>query len=189
MTQSKQIRCNNCMGLFNESDLKRMKDGLGELDACPKCETDNYLMDFPKGGTMAKHTHNYVTQKSGIKTCVCGRFQHKEGGEVIVEQRAKHTATPWELNQTCFKVKSDPMFWKQGIKHGGIQTAVATGIGQDEAQANAAFIVRAVNSHESLVNALVSMRTAFGDVREHDTEFKKSAYKVCLEALKRAGEA
>lgn len=51
------------------------------------------------------------------------------------------------------------------------------------------YLEKCVNSHEALVNALVSMRTAFGDHREHDSQFKKDSYKACLKALKLAEEA
>lgn len=34
-----------------------------------------------------KHTHEFVAQKSGVKTCRCGAFRHKEGVEPIIEIR------------------------------------------------------------------------------------------------------
>lgn len=43
----KKIRCNNCMSLLHEHDLVHMQDTSGDLmDACPKCKTDEYLMDL-----------------------------------------------------------------------------------------------------------------------------------------------
>lgn len=94
--------------------------------------------------TKAKHIHEYTTQKSGIKTCTCGRFQHKEGGEVIVEQRARHTATPWQNVGYEIYDKNRNVILDCGLREH---------LTNKEAGANAEFIVRAVNSHDALVEA------------------------------------
>ncbi len=39
-------RCNNCMNVFEEEELELIKDGDGFFPACPKCKTDEYLMDL-----------------------------------------------------------------------------------------------------------------------------------------------
>lgn len=41
------IRCSNCGEEFeDEGDLMFMEDELGEFLGCPRCETDEYLMDL-----------------------------------------------------------------------------------------------------------------------------------------------
>ena len=37
------IRCNNCYWVGQEDDLKQLED---EINGCPNCETDGYLMDI-----------------------------------------------------------------------------------------------------------------------------------------------
>lgn len=45
--KSEKIRCNNCMSLLNENDLIRIQDSKGDfMYACPRCKTDEYLMDI-----------------------------------------------------------------------------------------------------------------------------------------------
>jgi hypothetical protein len=42
----KDVRCNNCMGEFNEDQLELMPDGPdSHFKACPVCHTDSFLMD------------------------------------------------------------------------------------------------------------------------------------------------
>lgn len=36
------IRCNNCMTCYTEEQLEPLED----MRACPKCKTDEYLMDL-----------------------------------------------------------------------------------------------------------------------------------------------
>lgn len=40
------IRCNMCDWIGTEEDLIRLTDEEDTLDGCPKCKTDNYLMDL-----------------------------------------------------------------------------------------------------------------------------------------------
>jgi hypothetical protein len=63
-------------------------------------------------------------------------------------QATKHTPTPW-------KVMRRDSGWD--IKAGSREVAVVFSRGDDVQQANAAHIVRCVNSHEALVQALVEL--------------------------------
>lgn len=124
-----------------------------------------------------KHIHEYTTQKSGIKTCPCGRFQHKEGGEAIVEQRqSKHTPTPWKISKYQDSLRTR-------IDGKANDYKVADTVYPDDAS----FIVRACNSYEALVNALST-------IRKHAHEATPLLYEACFglivltadEALKQA---
>ena len=68
--------------------------------------------------------------------------------------KVTHTPTPYEQLKTCTMVKADPIFWQTGIKKGGIRIATVSGVGEENARANAEFIVRSCNSHDELVEAL-----------------------------------
>jgi len=63
--------------------------------------------------------------------------------------KPKHTPLPWEVN-----TDTPPFFLKfrHATKH--IGTARNDALSNDEAQANAEFIVRACNNHYKLLNAL-----------------------------------
>jgi hypothetical protein len=68
---------------------------------------------------------------------------------------AKHTPTPWLIEGGCVyapNLEGTNRF--SLIVHGGWQTAGVYRTDADELQANAAFIVRACNSHDALVEAL-----------------------------------
>lgn len=118
--------------------------------------------------TKAKHIHEYTTQKSGIKTCTCGRFQHKEGGKVIVEQRVKHIATPLEV------INGGDGFHIVDINLKDVDIY--------NKKANAEFIVRAVNSHDALVEAC---KRGLGFAKQEDYTPLIALFE---EALKQAGE-
>ncbi len=105
---------------------------------------------------MKTHNHKYVVGKSGnVQTCSCGKFEWTEKqlreNQPIIEQtqnESKHTPTPWHV----------------GIKQAGIivydekgwaicDCKVFHGEESGEPKENAAFIVKAVNSHEALLRA------------------------------------
>lgn len=45
--QVPQVRCNNCMSVFDsDDDLELLPDGKEWFKGCPKCKTDGYLMDL-----------------------------------------------------------------------------------------------------------------------------------------------
>lgn len=57
------------------------------------------------------------------------------------------------------------------------------------AKAMAAFIVRAVNSHEALVKALEFIRDGYDNQDVNHVDFRVKAYQVALDALASAREA
>lgn len=83
---------------------------------------------------------------------------------------AKHTKGPWEVTQPCFEVKSDPLFWQQGVKSGGKRVAVASGVGQEEAQANAALIAAAPELLEACKQAQEHFKLAGDPIQNYYAE-------------------
>lgn len=104
--------------------------------------------------------------------------------------KPQHTAIPWEPTGNGEPVKNikDPIFYKLGIKHGGIRVAEAHGIGEEEAKANAAFIVKAVNSHDELVEALKSVLDTIESYNQVKNVFNLNSaqWKKAKQALKNA---
>ena len=101
----------------------------------------------------------------------------------------KHTPTPWELTTTCFQVKSDPMFFRQGILSNGIRVAEASGIGAEGAHDNAAFIVQAVNSFEAFVKACKALEQFEITPDKDVVTISYKAIELARKALTLAGEA
>ncbi len=66
----------------------------------------------------------------------------------------KHTSTPWACKGEALKDFKDPLFWHCDIIKGGIRIARVTGRGKEEAEANAIFILRAVNYHDEAKETL-----------------------------------
>lgn len=120
-----------------------------------------------------KHMHEYIEQKSGIKVCACGRFKHKEGGVVIVEQRVKHTPGPWralEFGETI-SIDQTPNGEKNSLCVSGVafinpRGNSNAGIPSAQDRANARFIVRACNSHEELLEACKLALLILGDTEK-----------------------
>lgn len=91
--------------------------------------------------------------------------------------KIEHTPTPWKFAGEVQRVDGDDLWCGQiapvsGPKYRGeiarIQSADQIGgISRDEASANAAFIVTAVNSHADLVKALEELQAA------------ETAYRMC----------
>ncbi len=103
-----------------------------------------------------------------------------------------HSPLPWRTSSASTHVEGDP-FWSTRVSasHGGIS---ATGVAESEpgARANAAFIVRACNSHDELVAALEEARAAITAVNRGagETVFNPAATQLVDAALKLArGEA
>lgn len=81
-----------------------------------------------------------------------------------LRDKPQHTPTPWEIcgDRKPIKNIKDPIFFKLGIRKGGRRIAEAHGIGEEETKANAAFIVKAVNNHDALVEACRAALVAGG---------------------------
>jgi len=67
---------------------------------------------------------------------------------------SKHTPTPWAYKVKAWQDIKDPLFWNCDVIKGGIRIARVTGIGKEEAEANAIFISHAVNYHDDAKETL-----------------------------------
>lgn len=108
----------------------------------------------------------------------------------------KHTPTPWGINGT-HKLFDEQDEDSLIIRADGMWVAVVTPdandhvrLGKEEVQANAEFIVRAVNSHEELLESLKAC-VAMMDYEDADPaeQFKHSnwtGYKAAVAAISKA---
>lgn len=65
------------------------------------------------------------------------------------------TKRPWKISERRTRQdQKDKIFWYTNVIKGGIRIAKVSGIGKENAEANAKLIVKAVNNHERLVKAL-----------------------------------
>lgn len=133
--------------------------------------------------TEVKHTPKTLSDGSKvcqIDDCLCN------GNEINLKQA--RTPLPWVTIEDSFETESVGMkYWKSKI---GANTplcpASANGLNKEAAEANAAFIVRAVNNHDALVEACRAAHKLI------DSSYAPDIPKVMqmLEAaLKQAGEA
>lgn len=122
-----------------------------------------------------QHQHNYVEGTSKkIAKCICGRWEHinlKE--ENIIAEKIGHTPTPWKVDGPVQEGTIDIATGKQsamrdvgyGIRgvepkmYGGTIIGIEKGITKE----NAEFIVRAVNSHEALLEAAEYISEVYKD--------------------------
>ena len=111
-----------------------------------------------------------------------------------------HTATPWDVGASKTEVleynggKGPFRLIAQAWQGDQITGAGSTGISQDEAEANAAFIVRACNAHDDLVKALKNlldyadgMHRAQAHEEGHDIDYE--TFPEARAALAKAGAA
>lgn len=99
--------------------------------------------------TKTKHTGNSDCMHDDCNGMYCIGIK----GETMTTQ--PHTPTPWHTGKTLVSYK-DPMFSHTAIvnKADTLRIANVAGVGDADSKANAAFIVKAVNCHEELVEAL-----------------------------------
>ena len=96
---------------------------------------------------------------------------------------SKHTPLPWKANQCAVYGHGTPT---------GRETIIAVasrvqGVDPEVAVANAAFIVRACNSHDELMRTAIYALTTFRDMSQPDlTECEKQAIKHLEAALAKA---
>ena len=90
-----------------------------------------------------------------------------------------HTPTPWKIGSNdwlshscCFDAAV------VGYREGSCVSVV-----EAHSVADAAFIVRAVNSHEALVKALEFIRDGYDNQDVNHVDFRVKAYQVALDAL------
>lgn len=87
-----------------------------------------------------KHEHEEHCYAKRKGRCQCGF-------EGCNDEKTRHTPTPWEQNGHFVESYGGPDVCEVGIKNEHGQH------NNEEAEANAAFIVTAVNAHEELVKA------------------------------------
>ncbi len=119
MSMDYNIRCNNCMTVFkSDIDLMHIQnpDGDGMIDICPKCRTDEYLMDgqFNEKGQqdfeIMGYTYN-VPCKAGDFVYACR--QTSTGYRMIFGMVT-------EIYLSCYNDKNEP---KIRIKGRGVYQA------------------------------------------------------------------
>lgn len=109
-----------------------------------------------------------------------------------MQTKQGHTKTPWEYHQSN-KYHTECRFITTSKKTGKyLHIAKIYGSNDSilmEAEANAAFIVKAVNCHEELVEALKQAHLSMTrcDCRQHIKRHNDSIYQV-EQALAKAGE-
>lgn len=102
---------------------------------------------------------------------------NSKGGRLMntkTDKTEQRTSTPWN----SFSIGSTENWW--GIK-GSINEDVAQLTGcpcHKSAQANAAFIVRAVNAHEDLLRVLYQCKTFLDDMTREENLERPRAYVV-----------
>jgi hypothetical protein len=115
------------------------------------------------------------------------------------------TKRPWRLSERRANQNvQDPIFWHKDVIKGGIRIARCAGVGQEEAQANAELIVKAVNEYDKnqetireLIEALKLAKSRLFDVYKifHDTRFTdrygdaKATHEVFIEVEKAISKA
>lgn len=100
---------------------------------------------------------------------------------------ATHSPTPWKVSGVVVPSIRDPLFSHTSIVSGGKRVARVAGIGDDETKANAAFIVKAVNSHEALVSALKNF-IDWANIQPGGSMLAIQVNEQAKAALKAAGE-
>jgi hypothetical protein len=105
-----------------------------------------------------------------------------------------HTPTPWMTHRAGEMLPDDWMIMADmGLTPNGIQqvstVARALSIRQtpETTAANAAFIVKAVNSHEALVKALQFIADGYDNQDVNHVDFRVKAYQVAIEVLELVG--
>ena len=97
----------------------------------------------------------------------------------------EHTALKWEV-RTMSPVRKDAKGMICVMAVNSPINATLAAIGTDEqAKANAEFIVRAVNSHDELVDALGNM-ISYLDFNDRGTDVSESAREAIAKATKEA---
>ena len=121
--------------------------------------------------TQAKHTGRYGGHASSKEMAECLTCYK----DVFEKPKAKQTVTPWAIND-----------YKDCIYQGDYVIAEKPHGKIHDWEANAAFIVRVVNSHETLVTALKRISTGEFAANVSSEECLLAMRQVAREALKQA---
>ena len=109
---------------------------------------------------------------------------------------SKHTPTPWRPEGSVVDVSGNAL-WSgsvlpdgNGAYRGPIASILScdhiTGISREEAKANADFIVRACNNHDTLVKLLTKVRDTIAAI-DDDSDNASSLLAEINDALRQAG--
>lgn len=101
--------------------------------------------------------------------------EHPNCDLVLVKENAQHTPTPWKLFTNLDNNYSKDIFSKD-------KRRIVAGLSSDDAE----FIVKAVNSHDLLLNALKDARQSYINREEGTTN---EDYKIILEMDKAIAQA
>lgn len=97
----------------------------------------------------------------------------------------EHTKTPWFISDTVCKTGHVKV---SAVGPAGLIATIGNGeITPDKYAANAAFIVKAVNSHDALVKALEFIRDGYDNHDVNHVDYRVKVYQVALEALAALG--
>lgn len=94
----------------------------------------------------------------------------------------------WERTPQSYKVKSDPLFWHTGIKSGGKRVATVAGIGQEECEASAELIVKAVNNFDSMKRSIEFALQILKSNDENDAEAMPEVVRKLEQSIKQVEE-
>lgn len=100
-----------------------------------------------------------------------------------------HTPTPWVVG-AHFAERQGARTYIPILRPGNDPVPLAAvhrdvdGYGRGEGEGNAAFIVRAVNSHADLIKALQFIADGYAN---QDVDYRVKVYQVALDALEKAG--
>jgi hypothetical protein len=114
-----------------------------------------------------------------IVPCICGSLDHKNH-----PNESTHTPTPWKVAYVWQSETVGAKIWKCKIETGQELYCPANSIGatKEIAEANAAYIVRAVNSHEQMLAMLKHLVSLDYDDTDNLESLKESAHELIAKA-------
>jgi hypothetical protein len=95
---------------------------------------------------------------------------------------SEHTPTPWQIGITLYP----PVHFYGEADAAGYCRAIGscvTAFGKENDEANAAFICKAVNSHDALVTFAKFIRDGYDRTDINHVDFRVGAYKAALDVL------
>lgn len=148
--------------------------------------------------TERQHEHEFkVIGKSGIRKCYCGAWRHKEGAEAIiaVERQQGHTPTPYRLTDDQELKGKHPLHNKRFLvaddsENEGEELVIAKFT--DGIMADRDFVLKAVNSHDALVEALKASKALLEMIEAQgmtalESQYADETVNVINDALASAG--
>jgi hypothetical protein len=97
---------------------------------------------------------------------------------------SEHTPTPWAADPD----DREGYEWNVHIVEAARpHMRIAFTSNGPDSEANAAFIVKAVNAHDGLVEALEFIRDGFDNQDVNHVDYRVKVYQVALDALSRVG--